>query len=89
MQLTEYFADGMTELLTSNLSKLDNLQVISRTSAMAYKGTRKPVQTIAQELKVDTLIEGSVLRSGRRIRIVAQLIDPFTDAHLWSETYKR
>ena len=85
----EYFADGMTELLTSNLSKLDNLRVISRTSAMAYKGTRKPVQTIAQELKVDTLIEGSVLRSGRRIRIVAQLIDPSTDAHLWSETYER
>lgn len=85
----EYLADGMTELLTSNLSKLDNLRVISRTSAMVYKGSRKPVQTIGQELKVDALIEGSVLRSGRRIRIVVQLIDASTDAHLWTETYER
>jgi TolB-like protein/DNA-binding winged helix-turn-helix (wHTH) protein len=85
----EYFAEGMTELLTSNLSKLDNLRVISRTSAMTYKGSRKPVQTIARELKVDALIEGSVLRSGRRVRIVAQLIEASTDAHLWTETYER
>jgi TolB-like protein/DNA-binding winged helix-turn-helix (wHTH) protein/tetratricopeptide (TPR) repeat protein len=85
----EFFVDGMTELLTSNLSKLDNLRVISRTSAMMYKGTRKPLETIAQELKVDALVEGSVLRSDRRIRIVAQLIDAHTDAHLWTETYER
>jgi TolB-like protein/DNA-binding winged helix-turn-helix (wHTH) protein len=85
----EYFADGMTELLTSNLSKLDNLRVISRTSAMMYKGTRKPVRTIARELKVDALVEGSVLQSGRRIRVVAQLIDASTDAHLWTDTYER
>jgi TolB-like protein/DNA-binding winged helix-turn-helix (wHTH) protein len=85
----EYFADGMTEALTSNLSKLAKLRVISRTSAMTYKGSRKPLQTIARELNVDALLEGSVWRSGRRVRIVAQLIDASTDAHLWTETYER
>jgi TolB-like protein/Tfp pilus assembly protein PilF len=85
----EFFVDGMTELLTSNLSKLGNLRVISRTSAMTYKGSRKPLRTIARELNVDTLIEGSVARSGQRVRIVVQLIDASTDAHLWSETYER
>jgi TolB-like protein/DNA-binding winged helix-turn-helix (wHTH) protein len=85
----EYFADGMTEVLTSNLSKLKNLGVISRTSAMTYKGTRKPVRVIARELGVDALVEGSVLRSGTRIRIVAQLIDASADAHLWSRTFER
>jgi TolB-like protein/Flp pilus assembly protein TadD len=85
----EYFADGMTEVLTSNLSKLGRLRVISRTSAMTYKGSRKPLQTIAGELNVDALVEGSVLRSGRRVRIVVQLIDASTDAHLWTQTYER
>jgi TolB-like protein/DNA-binding winged helix-turn-helix (wHTH) protein/Tfp pilus assembly protein PilF len=85
----DYFADGMTEALTSNLSKLAKLRVISRTSAMTYKGSRKPLQTIASELNVDALLEGSVWRSGRRVRIVAQLIDASTDAHLWTETYER
>jgi TolB-like protein/DNA-binding winged helix-turn-helix (wHTH) protein len=85
----EYFADGMTEALTSNLSKLAKLRVISRTSAMTYKGSRKPLQTIARELHVDALLEGSVLRSGRRVRIVAQLIDASTDTHLWTENYER
>jgi TolB-like protein len=85
----EYFADGMTEALTSNLSKLGKLRVISRTSAMTYKGSRKRLQTIARELNVDALVEGSVLRSGQRVRIVAQLIDASTDTHLWTETYER
>jgi TolB-like protein/Tfp pilus assembly protein PilF len=85
----EYFADGMTEILTSNLSKLGKLRVISRTSAMTYKGSRKPLCAIARELNVDALVEGSVLRLGKRVRIVAQLIDGSTDAHLWAETYER
>jgi TolB-like protein/DNA-binding winged helix-turn-helix (wHTH) protein/Flp pilus assembly protein TadD len=84
----EYFADGMTELLTSTLSKLGNLRVISRTSAMTYKGSRKPLQAIARELNVDTIVEGSVTRSGLRVRIVAQLIDASNDAHLWTNTYE-
>ncbi len=85
----EYFADGMTEVLTSNLSKIGKLRVISRTSAMTYKGGRKPLRAIARELNVDALVEGSVLRSGRRVRIVAQLIDASTDAHRWTQTYER
>lgn len=84
----EYFADGMTELLTSTLSKLGNLRVISRTSAMTYKGSRKPLQAIARELNVDAIVEGSVLRAGQRVRIVAQLIDASSDAHLWTSTYE-
>ncbi|MBW2693343.1 MAG: winged helix-turn-helix domain-containing protein [Deltaproteobacteria bacterium] len=85
----DYFADGMTEALISNLAKIGALRVISRTSAMHYKDTRKSLPEIAQELNVDAIIEGSVLRSNDRIRITTQLIDVETDSHLWSQTYDR
>ena len=85
----EYFADGMTEELTANLSKIGALKVISRTSAMHYKGTNKPLPQIARELGVDAVIEGSVLRAGNRVRITAQLIQATSDKHLWAESYER
>jgi TolB-like protein/Tfp pilus assembly protein PilF len=85
----EYFADGMTEALISNLARIGALRVISRTSAMHYKDTRKTLPEIARELNVDVIIEGSVLRSGDRLRITTQLIEVETDSHLWSETYDR
>ncbi len=85
----EYFADGMTEELITNLAKISALKVISRTSMMQYKGTKKPLPQIAKELNVDALIEGSVLREGAQVRITAQLIQAATDQHLWAETYQR
>jgi TolB-like protein/DNA-binding winged helix-turn-helix (wHTH) protein len=85
----EYFADGMTEELITNLSKIGALRVISRTSVMQYKGARKSLPEIARELKVDGIIEGSVLRSGSRVRITAQLINAQADQHLWGATYDR
>lgn len=85
----EYFADGMTEALITNLAKIKALRVISRTSAMRYKGARKSLPQIARELNVDAVIEGSVLRSGDRVRIAVQLIDAATDLHLWAESYER
>jgi TolB-like protein/DNA-binding winged helix-turn-helix (wHTH) protein len=85
----EYFTDGMTEELITNLSKIGALRVISRTSVMQYKGARKSLPQIARELKVDGIIEGSVLRSGSRVRITAQLINAQTDQHLWGATYDR
>ncbi len=85
----EYFADGMTETLTSDLAELGGLRVISRTSAMTYKGSRKSSSEIASRLKVDALLEGSVLRSGSRVRVVTRLIEASTDTHLWSRTYER
>jgi serine/threonine protein kinase/Tfp pilus assembly protein PilF len=85
----EYFADGMTEELITNLAKVGALKVISRTSVMQYKGTKKPLPQIAKELGVDALIEGSVLREGGQVRITAQLIQASTDQHLWAESYQR
>jgi TolB-like protein/Tfp pilus assembly protein PilF len=85
----EYFADGMTEELIADLGKIRALRVISRTSAMRYKGTKKSMPEIARELNVDALVEGSILRSGDRVRITAQLIRAATDEHLWSENYER
>jgi serine/threonine-protein kinase len=85
----EYFADGMTEALIARLAKIGTLKVISRTSAMFYKGARKPLPEIARELKVDAVVEGSVLRAGDQVRITAQLIRAATDEHLWAETYDR
>lgn len=85
----EYFADGMTEALITSIAKIKALRVISRTSAMQYKGARKPLPQIARELNVDALIEGSVLRAGDRVRIAAQLIHAATDQHLWAESYER
>ncbi len=84
----EYFADGMTEALITCLAKIKALRVISRTSAMQYKGVRKSLPQIARELNVDAVIEGSVLRSGERVRITAQLIHS-SDQHLWAESYER
>ena len=85
----EYFSDGMTEVLTDDLSNIGGLRVVSRTSAMRYKATKKSLAEIARELKVEGVIEGSVLRSGNRVRITAQLIDTRTDQHLWGQTYER
>jgi TolB-like protein/Flp pilus assembly protein TadD/predicted Ser/Thr protein kinase len=85
----EYFAEGMTDELITRLAKIGSLRVISRTSVMRYKGTNKPLPEIARELKVDGVIEGSVLRSGSRVRITAQLIHAATDQHVWAESYER
>jgi len=85
----DYFADGMTEELITNLAKISALKVISRTSMMQYKGTKKPLPQIAKELNVDAIIEGSVLREGGQVRITAQLIQASTDQHLWAESYQR
>jgi TolB-like protein/tetratricopeptide (TPR) repeat protein len=85
----EYFADGMTEELITELSKISALKVISRTSVMRYKDTKKPLPEIARELGVDAVVEGSVMRSGDRVRITTQLIDARADRHLWAESYDR
>jgi TolB-like protein/Tfp pilus assembly protein PilF len=84
----EYFADGMTESLISNLARIRALKVISRTSAMRYKGSPKSLPEIARELNVDAVIEGSVQRSGGRVRVTAQLIHAATEAHLWVRDYE-
>jgi TolB-like protein len=85
----DYFVDGVTEALIGDLAKISSLRVISRTSAMAYKGTKKTLPQIARELNVDAVVEGSVTRSGNRVRISAQLIQASTDAHLWADTFER
>jgi TolB-like protein/DNA-binding winged helix-turn-helix (wHTH) protein len=85
----EYFADGMTEELITDLGKIRALRVISRTSVMRFKGTEKPLPVIANELNVDALVEGTVLRSGNRIRVTVNLLHARTDRHLWAETYER
>ena len=85
----EYFSDGMTEALISDLARISSLGVISRTSVMQYKRTRKPLPEIARELGVDGILEGTVLRVGGRVRITVQLIDARSDQHLWAEQYDR
>jgi TolB-like protein/DNA-binding winged helix-turn-helix (wHTH) protein/Flp pilus assembly protein TadD len=85
----EYFSDGMTDELITDLAKVSSLRVISRTSVMRYKGTKKGLPEIARELNVDAIIEGSIVRSGKRVRITAQLLHGPTDRHLWAETYER
>jgi TolB-like protein/DNA-binding winged helix-turn-helix (wHTH) protein/Flp pilus assembly protein TadD len=86
----EYFADAMTDELIGELSRIDSLKIISRTSVMQYKGEkRKSLPQIASELGVDGVIEGSVLHSGDRVRIAAQLVYAPTDQHLWSAAYER
>jgi TolB-like protein/Tfp pilus assembly protein PilF/predicted Ser/Thr protein kinase len=85
----EYFAEGMTEALIAALAKIRALRVTSRTTVMCYKGKRQPLPVIARELGVDAIIEGTVLRSGQRVRISVQLIETSTDSHLWAETYER
>ncbi len=85
----DYFADGMTEALTTELGKTNVVRVISRTSAMQYKQTRKSVPEIARELNVDGAVEGSVQRASDRVSVTAQLIYAPTDRHLWAQTYER
>ncbi len=85
----DYFADEMTEELITQFSKLGDLKIISRTSVMQYKGTRKSLPQIASELHVDAVVEGAVQLVGDRVRITAQLVDAGTDEHIWAETYDR
>src|SRR5437667_6091555 len=85
----EYFAEGLTEALITTLAKIGELRVVSRTSAMQYKGVHKSLREIARELDVDAIVEGTVLRAGRRVRITAQLIDAPKETHLWAESYER
>src|SRR5262249_33635085 len=84
-----YFADGMTETLITDLARITALKVISRTSAMRYKCSAKPLPEIARELGVDAIVEGSVLRAGGKVRITAQLIHAASDTHIWAESYDR
>lgn len=83
----EYFSDGLTEEIITDLSKIHSLRVISRNSAMILKGTRKDTKTIGRELNVQYVLEGSVRKSGNNLRITAQLIDAINDAHIWAEKY--
>jgi TolB-like protein/DNA-binding winged helix-turn-helix (wHTH) protein/tetratricopeptide (TPR) repeat protein len=85
----DYFADGMTDAVITNLARIASLRVISRTSVMQYKKTRKPLPDIARELGVDGIVEGTVLRSGSRVRITVQLLHGPSDRHLWAQDYER
>jgi len=85
----EYFADGMTDELITALAQLGNVRVISRSSVMRFKGAKTPLPQIAQELHVDAIVEGSVVRSGEHVRITAQLVDASADRHLWAQSYER
>jgi TolB-like protein len=85
----DYFADGITEELIADLGQISALRVISRTSAMTYKGTKKTLPKIARELGVDAIVEGSVVRERNQVRITAQLIDARTDDHIWAHNYVR
>jgi TolB-like protein/DNA-binding winged helix-turn-helix (wHTH) protein/Flp pilus assembly protein TadD len=84
----DYFADGMTDELITDLAQISALRVISRTSVIPYKGVRKPLPQIARELNVDAVVEGTVLRSGKQVRITAQLIRAPADKHLWAQSYE-
>ncbi len=84
----DYFADGMTDELITDLAQIGALRIISRTSVMPYKGVRKPLPVIAHELNVDAVVEGTVLRSGNQVRITAQLIQASADRHLWAKSYE-
>ncbi len=84
----DYFVDGFTEELVTDIAQIRSLRVISRTSTMGYKGTHKSLPEIARELHVDLILEGSVIRDGNRVRVTAQLINAPTDTHLWAQTYE-
>lgn len=84
----DYFADGMTDELIASLARISSLRVISRTTAMEYKGTHQSLEKIAKDLNVDAVVEGTVLRSGDRVRITAELVQVSTDRHLWADTYE-
>ena len=85
----EYFSDGMTDLLITDLARIRGLRVLSRTSALSYKKARKPLRQIGQELGVDYVVEGTVQRAGQRVRITAQLIALSGERHVWAESYER
>lgn len=85
----EYFAEGMTDALTTDLAQVNSLRVISRTSAMQFKRSRESLPMIGRDLKVDVVVEGTVTRSADRVRITAQLVEARTDHHLWAKTYER
>jgi len=85
----QYFADGVTDALITDLASIRELKVISRQSAMRYRGSGKPLPEIARELNVDAIVEGSVVRSGGRVRVTAQLVYGPTDRHLWARDYER
>jgi TolB-like protein/Flp pilus assembly protein TadD len=85
----EYFADGMTEALINDLGQVSALRVISRTSAMQYKGTKKGLKEIARELGVDGVVEGSVVRSDGRVKVTAQLVRAALDRQMWAQSYER
>ena len=85
----DYFSDGMTDALITGLANIGSLRVVSRTSTMHYKGSRQPLPEIARELKVDAIVEGSVIRSGTRVRVNAQLVQAPSDRHLWAKVYDR
>jgi TolB-like protein/DNA-binding winged helix-turn-helix (wHTH) protein/Flp pilus assembly protein TadD len=85
----DYFADGITDELITMLAKNASLRVISRTTVMQYKGVHRPLRDIARELGVDGVVEGSVVRTGERVRVTAQLIHAASDTHLWAESYER
>src|SRR5215469_6979835 len=85
----EYFADGMTDALITDLAKIHALRVISRTSVMRYKGRRPSVSDLARDLNVDAIVEGTVMRAGDRVMITAQLIEAPRDRHLWADSYER
>ncbi|MDA4126546.1 MAG: tetratricopeptide repeat protein [Thaumarchaeota archaeon] len=85
----EYFADGMTEELISTMSKIEHLEVISRTSVMQFKRNPKPIREVSRELNAGTVLEGSVRKAGEKIRVTVQMIDAARDRHLWAESYDR
>jgi TolB-like protein len=85
----EYFSDGMTDALITDLAQIGTIRVISRTSVMRYKEMRKPLPEMARELSVDGIVEGTVTRSGSRVRINSQLIYAPSDRHLWARSYER
>ena len=85
----DYFADGMTDELITMLARNTSLRVVSRTSAMQYKGVQRPVRDIARELGVDGILEGSIERSANRVHMTVQLIHAPSDTHLWAESYDR
>ena len=85
----DYFADGMTEELITELARIDSLRVISHTSVMGYKGTKKHLPEIARELGVDAILEGSVIRESENVRVTVQLLDGPADRHIWGEEYER
>jgi TolB-like protein/DNA-binding winged helix-turn-helix (wHTH) protein len=85
----EYFADGMTDALTTDLAQIGSLRVISRTSAMQFKGSKETLPQVGRDLQVDALVEGTVARGKNRVRVTAQLVEASSDYHLWARTYER